>query len=231
MSRILVCFAVFLFVSCSSLPEKTEAIHNALTTDAALREAAVLCGSTGLEVRRQATREQLDWWQRNRAYVLGADYGLLDLNWARSNENSEQPRAVLAMQTLEHIQTDSVMQLQRWLGEQASAGECNRLFERVADGKLDLDSPRDQADLLTGYYQNRQSLSADTASARSINSRYRKYGRSLFIVEKELQETGCSDPTISLLRNAWPIEVYDAVCQQDDYLLVKCEWGRCDVKR
>lgn len=32
-------------------------------------------------------------------------------------------------------------------------------------------------------------------------------------------------------RNAWPLEVYDAVCSQDDYQLIRCEWGRCAINR
>lgn len=231
MLRLLLTLPVFLLMSCSSMPEQTEAIHEALTTDSAIRQAVTLCAPTDIAVRRQATREQLDWWQRNRDYVLGADFGLLALNWDQANDASEAERAVLAMQVLEFIQTDSQAQLTGWLGQKPSAGECSRLFDKVADGKYDLDRPRRQADLLQSYYQNRQPLKSELTASRSINTRYRKYGRSLFLVEKELQQIGCAQPTVSLLRNSWPLEVYDAVCQSDDYLLVKCEWGRCDVKR
>ena len=230
MFRFLTVLPFLALLGCSSLPPQTQAIHSALTTDAALREAAEQCSLTGLEVRRQATRAQLDWWSRNRTYVLGADHGLLALNWDDANEQSEAPRAVLAMQTLELIQSDSDQQLRSWLGVQASEGECARFFERVEDGKMDLDRPKRDAEILTGFYQERRALNDAIESGRSINSRYRKYGRSLFLVEKALSERGCSSPEIALLRNSWPIEVYDAVCRQQDYLIVQCEWGRCEVK-
>lgn len=231
MFRALVFLPLLLLVGCSTLPPKTQAIHSALTTDAALREATEQCSLTGLEVRRQAARAQLAWWSRNRTYVLGADHGLLALNWDLANTQSEDTRAVLAMQTLELIQTDSEQQLRNWLGVQASEGECSRFFERVEDGKIDLDRPKKDAETLSLFYQQRQSLADDVESSRSINTRYRKYGRSLFLVEKALSDRGCSNPEIALIRNSWPIEVYDAVCGQEDYVLVQCEWGRCEVKQ
>ncbi|ATX76691.1 MAG: hypothetical protein MUQ43_09970 [Reinekea forsetii] len=40
-----------------------------------------------------------------------------------------------------------------------------------------------------------------------------------------------SQPSIALLRNAWPVEVYAAFCSQDDYQLIRCEWGRCAINR
>lgn len=232
MRSFFIAFISFSFlVGCSSLPPKTEAIHNALVTDAALRMAVETCGQLGNEEKRLAQGEQALWWGRNREFVLGADYGLLDLNWALAKQNNEQERAVLAMQVLELVLDDANDQYTQWFGDYVETSDCESLFKSVNKQKLDLTKPKKQAEVLSDFYANRTSVSDQASTARSINSRYRKYGRSLFVVEKTLKEAGCSKPNIALLRNSWPIEVYDAVCSQKNYVIVKCEWGRCDVKR
>jgi hypothetical protein len=226
----LLAFVVFT-VGCSSLPPKTEAIHNALVTDTALRYSAQACARLGPEERQLATREHSAWWQRNNRLVLGADYGLLDLNWQELPKGAETQRAVLAMQVLELVQEDAESLSASWFGDRQESEDCEKIFKQVNKGKLDLSKPKKQAEVLQTFYDARVSLDDKTDAARSINSRYRKYGRSLFVVEKELKEAGCSAPNISMLRNSWPIEVYDAACSANEYLIVKCEWGQCDVKR
>ena len=232
MLKVLLALLSFVFVvGCSSLPPKTEAIHNALVTDAALRMAVDSCVAIGTDEKRLAQAEQALWWGRNREYVLGADHGLLDLNWALAKQSNEAHRAVLSMQVLELVQNDAASQYDEWFGDYVESEDCTKLFKTVNKEKLDLTKPKKQAEVLSEFYAERQQVSEDAATARSINSRYRKYGRSLFVVEKSLKEAGCSNPKIALLRNSWPIEVYDAVCSQKDYVIVKCEWGRCEVKR
>jgi len=221
---------VVLLAGCASVPPKTEAIHLALVTDSALRQALEQCSNLGIEERTLAIKEQTQWWQRNNTYVLAADYGVLELNWDHISSNVESNRAVLAMQLLELVQLDANDQLDKWFGNENSAKECQTLFNRVADGRLDIEKKKKISNELNNIYQRSVSLASDAETARSINSRYRKYGRSLFVVEKNLQAIGCSKPNIALLRNSWPLEVYDAVCEQEDYVVIKCEWGRCEVK-
>ncbi|MDX1472718.1 MAG: hypothetical protein R3309_01040 [Reinekea sp.] len=223
--------SLFLLLGCSSAPLKTTAIHQALVTDSAIRQAVEHCVDLGVEESRLAMREQQNWWLRNNTLVLAADYGVLELNWEQVPDEAESQRAVLAIQTLERIQLDANDQVERWFGDYDETDDCRKVFGNVAKGRLDLARDKKLADELTAIAQRRQSVSNDAESARSINTRYRKYGRSLFVVEKVLREAGCSKPNVALLRNSWPLEVYDAVCTPQDYLLVKCEWGRCDVKR
>lgn len=228
--RFLSVIFLMLLVSCSSLPPKTEAIHITLVTDAALRNATQTCAELGVEERRFAERERVSWWRRNGNFVMAADYGLLQLNWDDSPQSAEHQRAVLAMQVLENIQTDSELLYADWFGDYQESKDCKSLFGQVAKGKYDVEGDKKIAEVLAQISSEKQSVSADAERARSINSRYRKYGRSLYIVEKELQDVGCRAPKISLLRNSWPLETYDAVCSQQDYILVKCEWGRCELK-
>lgn len=223
--------AVLVFVGCSSLPPKTEAIHTALVTDSALRYTAQTCAQLGPEERQLAVREHSAWWQRNNRLVLGADYGLLELNWQELPKGSETQRAVLAMQVLELVQDDAQSLSSKWFGDRQETEDCEKVFKQVSKGKMDLTKPKKQAELLQTFYDARISLDDKADAARSINSRYRKYGRSLFVVERKLKEAGCGSPNISMLRNSWPIEVYDAACSASEYLIVKCEWGQCEVKR
>ena len=229
----LVFFFVSLFwlVGCSSVPTQSQAIHTALVTDNVLREAVASCKLHGGETRRMAERGQLDWWRRNGHFVLAADYGVLQLNWHAYREQSEAQRALNGMALLENIQLDAQTQLNDWLGQSASAGKCDKLFSRVQKGSLDLTKKSSIERELSKLHQQRQDLTADAASLRSINNRYRKYGRSLFNAEEALREAGCSEPNLALLRNSWPLEVYDSICSADDYVLVTCHWGRCEIKR
>jgi len=231
MNKIIFAMVALFTVGCASLPPQTEAIHEALVIDAALREATDQCAVVGSGERRLAERERVEWWKRNGSYVLAADYGILQLNWEDAPEKSEPQRAVLAMQLLENIQIESALLLDDWFGDYEESNECEKLFKQVNKGKFDLDDNKKRKKILDTLVGKRQDMSNDAELARSINSRYRKYGRSLFVVEKALKVAGCSTPNIALLRNSWPIEVYDAVCSQKDYLLVKCEWGRCEIKR
>ena len=230
MYRFMALCVVALLAGCASVPPKTEAIHHVLVTDSAIRQAVDQCGSVGIEERRLALREQAQWWQRNNTYVLAADFGILELNWAQISDSVEAERAILAMQLLELIQLDADAQLEKWFGQERNSKECQSLFNEIAEGRFDIFKLKKTASELDEIYQRRVAQTDDVESARSINSRYRKYGRSLFVVEKSLQAAGCDKPNIALLRNSWPLEVYDAVCDQQEYLVVKCEWGRCEVK-
>lgn len=231
MFRILLSAFLLVLVGCSSLPPKTQAIHQALVTDSALREAKTQCSAMGGDERRTAEREHLDWWNRNGAYVLAADYGILQLNWDGSAEKAESQRAVLAMQVLENIQIDADTMLTNWFADYDEAEECQRLFTAVKKGDFDLDSSKKQKAVLEELKDQRQDVSNDAKLALSINTRFRKYGRSLYVVEKTLAANGCVKPEIALIRNSWPIETYDAACNGEDYLIVQCEWGRCALKR
>ena len=148
-----------------------------------------------------------------------------------NTEQAEPQRAVLAMVVLEQVQLDAEAQIATWFGRSQNLAYCQPLFALVRAGKLDLSNDEQQYRVLQKLVTQRHSVAADADLARSINSRYRKYGRSLYSVEKTLKESGCAQPHIALLRNAWPLEVYDALCSPDDYRLVKCEWGRCTINR
>ena len=111
-------FLMSVLVGCSSVPPKTEAIHNALVTDSALRQASSQCALVDQESRRIAEKERLAWWQRNQKWVEAADFGILQLNWQDTPGNVEADRAILAMQLLEGIQADAKAQV-----NQAGAAE------------------------------------------------------------------------------------------------------------
>ncbi len=231
MTRILFLLVGFSLTACSSLPPQTQAIHTALTTNLALRSAADQCSAVDTNTQRIATEQYAQWWQRNQQWVQAADYGLLKMNWEASQKATQEQHAVIGMQMLEMLHYDSELQKTEWLGQQADEKKCSELFSLVESGKIDLARKDQDSNVLETLYQERQNISEDANAARSINARYRKYGRSYYLAEKALKASGCSQPSISMLRNSWPLEVYDSVCSEDDYLLVKCLWGRCEVKR
>lgn len=218
-------------VGCASLPTpKSEAIHFALLQDATLRELASQCSALGAAQQSLAVQAERDWWQRNGNSVMAADYGLLQLNWDQAAEAAEQQRAFWSMQVLERIQIDSREQVDDWLSGNRAERNCEQQLTAFRDGRNDLSRERKYFETLVTLQNERRALATDVDQAVSINARYRRYGRSLFVVEQHMTRQGCSQPEIALLRNAWPLEVYDAVCSDQSYYLIQCEWGRCDVK-
>ena len=217
---------------CASLPTpRSEAIHYALVKDATLRELANECARMGPELRSLAVQAQRDWWRRNGNVVAAADYGLLQLNWDDAREPLEDQRAYLSMQVLEMVHNQADTRVAEWTKGKDASDECEDQLVRFRDGKEDLSREKKYFETLVALQNEKEQLDSNVDQARVINSRYRKYGRSLFVVEQKVQAQGCDRPQISMLRNAWPLEVYDAVCSDSTYILVQCEWGRCDVRR
>lgn len=226
------CLVVVLLAGCASLPTpRSEAIHYALTTDATLRELAEQCARVSPDLRTKAVQAQRDWWRRNGSVVAAADYGLLQLNWDDAREPLEKQRAYLSMQVLEMVHSDAGAQVAEWVDGKKTERNCEKQLANYQDGDLDLSQQKKYFNTLVALQNEQKQQLEDVDQARAINARYRKYGRSLFLVEQKVQTLGCNRPQISMLRNDWPLEVYDAVCSDQTYLLVQCEWGRCDIRR
>ncbi|WP_394169278.1 hypothetical protein [Saccharospirillum alexandrii] len=227
----LVAVAATVLAGCASLPTpRSEAIHYALTTDASLRELASQCQSLSPQLESKATQTQRDWWRRNGAAVSAADYGLLQLNWDQQTAPIEDQRAYLSMQVIEMVQSDASEQVTDWLDDRPERN-CERELTAFQDGERDLSRNSDHFETLVTLQNDEKQQMADVDQARVINARYRRFGRSLFVVEQKLQAQGCNQPQVSILRNEWPLEVYDAVCSDSSYVLMQCEWGRCDTLR
>lgn len=228
-------FAVFILmltvVGCSSLPPKSEAIYDTLVMDTSLRGVVGSCAALGDAEKRTIVVARNQWWQNNASYVLAADWGLLKLNWDDAHTAAESQRALMGLALLENIQNESLANQADLLKGKASTDSCEKVAKKIAKGKYDIDNNKSAVKILDTLKADRLNVEGEASVARSINNRYRKYGRSLFVVEKALRETGCNAPNISLLRNSWPLEVYDATCNETGYLLVRCEWGRCEIKR
>ncbi|MBU2863183.1 hypothetical protein KO489_04965 [Reinekea forsetii] len=223
-------FMAFL-VGCTSMPKKTETIYEALVVDTSLRSVVNQCAALGSEEKKMIVEARNSWWQRNASHVMAADWGLLKLNWDDAHANAQSQRALMSMALLENIQEESKLENTRLIKVPVTTKQCQKLAEKMSKGKLDLAQSKADETILKALNDDRVNVEGQAQVAQSINNRYRKYGRSLFVVEKTLREAGCSKPTISLIRNAWPIEVFDATCNQSEYLLVQCDWGRCEIKR
>lgn len=219
------------FAGCSTMPPKSEAIYDALVIDTSLRGVVGACAVLGEAEKRNIVIARNQWWQNNASYVLAADWGLLKLNWDDAHSGAESQRALMGLALLENIQNESLVNQADLLKGKASTDSCENVAKKIIKGKYDIDNNKSAVKILEALKADRINVEGEASVARSINNRYRKYGRSLFVVEKALRETGCSEPNISLLRNSWPLEVYDATCNETDYLIVRCEWGRCEIKR
>lgn len=213
-------------MSCSSNGIKTEPIVEALSTHQGILSTAKYCSALDVDNGPLYREAEQRWWQNNAQWVNAADWGLVDLTWYGASERVLEERAIIGLSVLEQIQKTGDNLTTDWLGRRVSTTECESWAEKVLRGRYDLNG----GDTLADLGVQRRALDNDVASAKSINTRYRQYGRSLFVVEQTLRAAGCNAENVALLRNAWPIEVYDASCELS-YVLVRCDWGRCEVKR
>lgn len=215
-----------LLMGCSSHGVKTAPIVDALSTHQGVLSTVEYCTTVNAEQTLLYQRAAQSWWQQNAQLVHAADWGLVELNWYGASERAIEDRTLIGLALLENIQQKGDKASRQWLGRRMAPKDCEDWATQVLRGRYDLKSDKS----LVALGEQRRSVTENVEAAKAINTRYRQYGRSLFIVEQTLRASGCSSNNVALLRNAWPVEVYDATCEQN-YVLVQCEWGRCEVKR
>lgn len=212
---------------CVSHSVTPEAIHYALQEEATLREVSTQCKPLGGEVA-QAASEAVDlWWQRNRASLIAADYGFID-GLEQVFSQRQESSAMTAITVTQQIRFEAETTAQKVLSKRNPEKACLKILSEYRDGKYDLAGNRQYQKVYHSLQAKQQTFNGlDQAKAAIAN--LRKYGRSLNVVERTLVSQGCQEADISLLRNTWPLEIYDAQCNDRSYQLIRCEWGQCRI--
>lgn len=215
---------------CSSSPLSPtgEAVYYALGTDTQLRQWVDACRDVNADIRQQALLTRQNWWQRNGAFVQGADFGLAyDLVQVTDERVETGARVAMAL-TWNIVEAAEADVRERLAGRQA-AEVCRDVLEQYSRGDYDLRSNSRLYNELVSL-QGRQQRQGDDLRLKqaAVNAASGKvYGRSFYVVEKMAVRNGCAGARVQLLKNAWPNEVYDATCPDGSQLLVRCEWGNC----
>jgi hypothetical protein len=232
--RILFSLMIFsLLTACSSAPQSStgQAIYYALQTDVQLRLWSDHCSQIDPQVKQKAWQAQKNWWQRNGAFVEGADYGLTREVMLVSGDR-DVTGANVALGVTTQVVEDAEAEVASILKESGDQKQlCLNMLAKFNDGEYDL---RDNnqfyptlVDLQRRSQRDGQNIE-EKAAALEIKKQ-RKFGRSLYVVEKLAKREGCPGGQAKVIKADWPNEVYDVTCPDKSYILVRCEWGNCVV--
>ncbi len=218
-------------VGCSSAPQSStgQAVYYALQTDVQLRLWVDHCKDMNGKVKQAAWQAKKNWWRRNGAFVEGADYGLTREIMLVSGDR-DVTGANIALGLTTQVVEDAVAEMQGILAESGDRQKlCLNMLSKFNDGDYDL---RDNnqfyptlVDLQRRSQRNGKSLEEKAAAVAVKNQR--KFGRSLYVVEKLAKRSGCPGAKVKAIKADWPNEVYDVQCPDKSYILVRCEWGNC----
>ncbi len=220
-----------LLVGCSSAPQSStgQAVYYALQTDVQLRLWVDHCQNMSGKLKQVAWQAKSNWWRRNGAFVEGADYGLTREIMLVSGDRDVTGANIALGITAQAVQ-DAEAEMRLILDESGNQEKlCLNMLSKFNDGDYDL---RDNnqfyptlVDLQRRAQQNGQELQEKSATL-AINKQ-RKFGRSLYVVEKLAKRSGCPGANVKVIKSDWPHEVYDVQCPDNSYILVRCEWGNC----
>lgn len=232
--RILFSLMIFsLLTACSSAPQSStgQAIYYALQTDVQLRLWSDHCSQIDPQVKQKAWQAQRNWWQRNGAFVEGADYGLTREVMLVSGDR-DVTGANVALGVTTQVVEDAEAEVASILKESGDQKKlCLNMLAKFNDGEYDLRDNNQFYPTLVDLQRRseRDGKNLEEKAAALEVKKQRKFGRSLYVVEKLAKRSGCPGGKAKVIKADWPNEVYDVTCPDKSYILVRCEWGNCVV--
>lgn len=236
MTRLLaLAMAVILVQGCSSKPlsETGEAVYYALQTETSLRYWVDACSEVNTGLRQSALITQRDWWQRNGAFVESADFGLA-YNLVQVTDTRAETGARLAMALTWQVTETAEQEIQAVFAKSQNREQiCRGILAQYNDGRRDLRGNDTLYNTLVDLQRRKQQQGDELALKRAAVAATTgiQYGRSFYVVERLAARDGCPGAQVQLLKSAWPHEVYDAKCADNQFLIMRCEWGNCMIVR
>lgn len=230
MRILMLLLASSLLLGCSSSPlsPKGEAVYYALEADTLLRTWEDSCKDVNLDVRQKALLTRQNWWQRNGAFVEAADFGLA-YDMIKISDDRAETGARMALAVTWNIVEDADQKVERQLSKGDAATTCANVMEAYSKGRYDLRDNKKHYKHLVELQSLKQAKGNDTklkqASVERMNQK--EFGRSFYVVEKTAARYGCSGAKVQLIKNNWPVEIYDVSCPDNSNFFVQCEWGNC----
>lgn len=225
--------ALSLLTACASQTQSVSsgAIYYALQTDVQLRLWADHCSALGPQVKQAAWKAKTNWWRRNGAFVEGADYGLTREIMMVSGER-DVTGANLALGITTQAVEDAEKEMASILEQSGDQKKlCLNMLSKFNDGDYDLRDNNQFYPVLVDL-QRRSQQQGDSLREKAAQlevAKQRKFGRSLYVVEKLSTRAGCPGGDVKVIKADWPDEVYDINCPDNSYILVRCEWGNCVI--
>ena len=225
-------FAAAAFLTgCASnqLSPKGDAIFYALQADTMMNTWRYECAAVSGRANYAAETARADWWQRNGDAVEAADFGLA-YNLITVTDTRLDTGARVAMGLTWEVQERAVKTVRNKLdGTSDKEALCVKILGEYQAGEWDI----------KGSEEIQQALASLEATAAQEQDTYRerkgmvetatgkRYGRSLYVVEKLSDQQSCDRSGVSLIKGEWPYEIYNVECDNKPLSIVRCEWGRC----
>lgn len=221
--------------ACASNPlsPKGMAIYDALDHSATLNAWADACNEVSPRARGAVEVARRTWWERNRPLMEGADFGLA---WDMVNvvEERVDTSGRLVMGMTWQVAENGRMRVDEALaGSKDQEAVCLKNLESYKNGDRDLATSGDTYQQLLELQNQkaRMGRELDLKKTAMLRRDSTVYGRSFYVVEKMAKQSDCPGAQVRLLNNAWPNEVYDAQCDNGEFLIYRCEWGNCATVR
>jgi len=213
----------------SPLSPKGEAVFYALQADTMMNTWRYECAEVSSKANYVSQVARNEWWNRNGSLVEGADFGLA-YNLVTVTDTRVDTGARVAMGLTFEVQ-ERAQTLVREKLKKASDKEalCVEVLSDYRSGKWDLNGSEEIRGALERMKLESVAEWSEYNVRRGIVEKAsgKRYGRSLYVVEKLAVQEDCDKASVSLLKGEWPYEFYDANCPDKAMSLVRCEWGRC----
>lgn len=223
--------AITTVVGCASSGAKytNEAVAYALSTEAELRALVAACDRVSGPASAEAREADREWWRRNATMMQAADYGFIRELGSFADSRREESLVLFTMNAGYSLDQQMQANVAKRLDTRNPERVCLQELASFRTGDRDLSrSARHYTELVALSAEARIDQNA-LRSSRAPASANRDFGRSFYQTESALAAIGCRQANISMLKNDWPMEVYEAQCQDTSYHLVRCEWNRCEV--
>jgi hypothetical protein len=140
--------------------------------------------------------------------------------------------ANIALGVTTQVVEDAESEMKEILVESGDQQElCLNMLSKFNDGDYDLRDNNQFYPTLVDLQRRaqRDGQKLEEKAAALVVKKQRKFGRSLYVVEKLAKRSGCPGANVKVIKTDWPHEVYDVQCPDKSYILIRCEWGNCLV--
>lgn len=213
----------------SQLSPKGDAIFYALQADTMMNTWRYECAQVSGRANYAAEAARADWWQRNGDKVEAADFGLA-YNLVTVTDTRIDTGARVAMGLTMEVQERAMTTVRNKLeGTSDKESLCVDTLEDYREGKWDIKGSEEIEAALESLEKTAVADREDFKLRKSMveTATGKRYGRSLYVVEKLSEQEGCDREGAGLIKGEWPYEIYNVQCEDKPLSIVRCEWGRC----
>jgi len=219
--------------ACSAPVRKPQeqAVFQALVEDVTFRKLAEYCNKVRKTSEQDVWRAQKEWWQRNGIFVEAADYSfaynLIDLTGERQETGARYAMG-LSYDIVHEADTRSKKSIKEGLSKEG----CTQVMIDYRDGKMDLSENKDMYALLLKLVQEKKTKGEDLLlkQAKLESKKGKAFSRSSITAQRLAKRSICPGAKVQTLKSKWPLEIFEASCPDDSFMLIECEWGNCKTR-